>query len=211
MTKNIIVIGAGGHASVIIDIIECMIKEGSDIRIEGLLDDKENLKEFKGYKVFDKISNAKLYADDNVEFIIAIGNNEVRKKIAQNIKELRFFKAIHPCSIIANDAKIEDGTVVMAGTIINSGTSIGKHTIINSGAIVEHDNNIGDFTHISPGATLCGGVNIGSQTHIGANATIIQGIKIGSQTIVGAGSTVIRNIGDNVVVVGTPARIIKSI
>ena len=99
----------------------------------------------------------------------------------------------------------------MPRAIINANTYIGKHSIINSGAIIEHDNIICDFIHISPGATLCGGVSVGESTHIGANSTVIQSQKIGSNSIVGAGSTVITDIESNVIVVGSPAKEIKSV
>ncbi|MGL5348084.1 MAG: acetyltransferase [Peptostreptococcaceae bacterium] len=206
---NVIAMGAGGHCSVVLDILENMIATGYDIKIKGLLDDNLDLCEFRGYKVLDRIDNVRIYNDENTFFIITIGNNEVRRKIALNFKELRYLTAIHPSAIIGKDVYIDNGSVIMPKAVINANSTIGSHVIINTGAIIEHDNIIGSFSHISPGATLCGGVNIGEGCHIGANSTIIQYKTIGQNSIIGAGSVVIKNITSNVTAVGTPTRIIR--
>lgn len=207
--KDIVIIGAGGHSSVIIDIIENMIDRGHEIQIKGLLDDNDDIKEFMGYKVLGKVENANLYNIENTEYVIAIGSNSIRKKIAYQYKNLKYFTAIHPTATISKSTYINEGTVIMARSVINANSEIGSHVIINTGAIVEHDNKIGSFSHISPGATLCGGVSIGEETHIGANSTVIQYKSIGSRTTIGAGSTVIKDICSDVVAVGSPAKIIK--
>ncbi|WP_312287477.1 acetyltransferase [Terrisporobacter sp.] len=209
--KNIIVIGAGGHASVIIDILENMKKTGHKINVKGLLDDKENLTEFMGYPVLDKIKNILVYNDENTEFVIAIGSNKIRKEIATELSVLKYFIPIHPTAIIGTNVLIKEGTVVMPRVVINTNTTIGKHVIINSGAVIEHDNIIGDYVHVSPGTILAGGVSIGELTQIGANSTVIQCVEIGSNTIVGAGSTVIRNIESDVTAVGSPAKVLKAL
>lgn len=209
--KNIIIIGAGGHASVIIDIIESMRNVGHEVRIQGLLDDRKDITEFMGYKILDKINNAPLYNYKDTEFVIAIGNNRIRKEIAKKFNELKYFTAIHPTALIGSNVNLKSGTVVMPRAIINANTYIGSHVIINSGSIVEHDNVIDDFAHISPGTTLCGGVTVGESTHIGANSTVIPCKKIGSNSVIGAGSVVVNDIISNVVAVGIPAKIIRNI
>ncbi|MEX6586730.1 acetyltransferase [Paraclostridium bifermentans] len=204
--KEVIVIGAGGHSSVIIEIIESMIDSGHDLKIKGLLDDNEKISEFMGYKIIDKIENAMIYNSEDTEYVIAIGNNQTRKKIYSKFKNLKYFTAIHPSAIVSKSSVIKEGTVVMARSVINANSEVGSHVIINTGAIIEHDDKIGDFCHISPGATLCGGVTIGEETHIGANSTIIQYKSVGSKTIIGAGATVINDIESNVVAIGCPAK-----
>ena len=209
--KNIIIIGAGGHASVIIDIIESMKNVGHELRILGLLDDRKDITKFMGYKILDKINNAPFYNYKDTEFVIAIGNNRIRKEIAEKFNELKYFTPIHPTALIGSNVNIKTGTVVMPRAIINANTYIGSHVIINSGSIVEHDNVIDDFAHISPGTTLCGGVTVGESTHIGANSTVIPCKKIGSNSVIGAGSVVVNDIISNVVAVGIPAKIIRNI
>ena len=207
--KDIIIIGAGGHASVVIDIIESMKKNDHEVNIKGLIDDNEEITEFMGYPILGKLGDILVYTNNDTEFVIAIGNNEIRRKIAIELKDLKYFTAIHPTSIIGTNVSIGNGTVVMPRSVINANSVIGKHSIINSGAIVEHDNRIGNFTHISPGAVLAGGVTVGNSTQIGANSVVIQCLNIGSNSIVGAGSTVIRDIESNVTAVGTPAKVLK--
>ena len=206
--KDIIIIGAGGHASVIIDIIESMKNAGHELRIIGLLDDRKDITKFMGYKILDEINNAPLYNYNNIEFVIAIGNNKVRKEIAERFNGLKYFTPIHPTALIGSNVNLKSGTVIMPKVVINANTYIGNHVIINSGAIVEHDNIIDDFAHISPGTTLCGGVTVGECTHIGANSTVIPCKKIGSNSVIGAGSTVVSDILSNIVAIGTPAKII---
>lgn len=209
--KDIVIIGAGGHASVIIDIIESMKEFGQTINIKGLLDDNEKINEFMGYPILDKLENTLVYNNKNTEFIIAIGNNQIRKKISDEMKNLRYFTAIHPTATIGNNVLIKEGTIIMPRAVINANSMIGKHVIINTASVVEHDNIIDDYAHISPGAILSGGVTVGKATQIGANSTVIQYVNIGSYSIVGAGSTVIKNIDSNVIAVGSPAKVIKKL
>ncbi len=206
--KQVILLGAGGHAAVIIDILKAQIAKGENFEIKGLLDDSDKT-ECNGYPVLGAIASVDDFNDEKTEFIIAIGNNAVREAIQCQHAKLKFMTAIDPTAMIGSNVVIEGGTVVMPGAIINANSKIGRHVIINSGAIVEHDNVIGDYVHLSPNATLCGMVKIGKLTHIGASATVIQGISIGEQSIIGAGSTVIRDIVSAVTAVGTPAKIVQ--
>ena len=206
MSKKVVIIGAGGHAKVIADII---IKSGDEV--VGFLDDniEKDTIVIDNYKVIGKTEDClKLKEDKELYFIIAIGNNFTRKDIAEKYN-LNYYTAIHPTAIIGMQVQIEKGTVIMANTCINPSTIIGKHCIINTGAIVEHDNSIKDFVHISPNATLCGTVTIGEETHIGAGNVIKNNITITNNCIIGAGAVVVKNIEESGIYVGIPARLIK--
>ena len=203
--KKIILFGAGGHAAVILDILKAQISNGEEIEIKGLLDDSDKL-EFMGYPVLGETKKANFFNNEDVYYIIAIGSNKIRQKLAKKYAHLKFYTAIHPSAILGSRVTIQDGTVVMPRAVINANSQIGHHVIINSGAIVEHDNVIGDYVHLSPNATLCGTVSVKQLTHIGANATVIQGITVGEQVIVGAGSPVIQDIPNQVTVIGSPAK-----
>ena len=206
--KEIILLGAGGHAAVILDILKAQIEKGEPIKIKGLLDDS-NKKEWMGYPVLGSTLKANYFNEENTYFIIAIGSNKMRYKLSKKYSHLKFFTAIHPSAIIGSQVNIGVGTVVMPNAVINANSQIGQHVIINTGAVVEHDNLIGDYVHLSPNATLCGTVRVKPLTHIGAGATVIQGKIIGMQSIIGAGATVITDIPNEVVAVGTPAKVIK--
>lgn len=205
MSKQVVIIGAGGHAKVIADII---VKSGD--RVYGFLDDNleigttiANNEQFKIIGKIEKIN--KLKENTNLEFVIAIGDNTVRKNIAENYN-VKYYTAIHPSSIIALDVSIEEGTVVMANTVINTSAKIGRHCIVNTGAIIEHDNIIENYVHVSPNATLCGTVKIGECTHIGANATVKNNIEICNKCIIGAGALVVKNINESGAYVGVPVK-----
>lgn len=193
--------GASGHGKVIIEILE---KENR--KIDGIFDDNPHITSLSGYLVqpfpaqFNVLQN---------EMILSIGNNRIRKKIAEQI-DVNFGTACHPFSSISHRTQIGAGTVIMAGVVVNADVTIGKHCIINTNASVDHDCVVEDFVHISPNAALCGNVSIGEGTHIGAGAVVIPGIKIGKWCHVGAGAVVIKDIPDFTTSVGNPAQIIKT-
>ena len=135
--KQVIIIGASGHGKVVADIVE---KSANNVR--GFLDDNVNGCVF-GYPVLGKISDWDKYTSE-CEFVIAVGDNQIRGKIAHIIENSKLHTAIHPTASIAKDVKIGCGTVIMANAAINPTSTIGKNCIINTGAIVEHDNIIGD-------------------------------------------------------------------
>ncbi len=207
MHKSVIILGASGHAKVIADII----KKSNDELI-GFLDDNKDVQGkviFDNKKVIGRISEDELNKYKDCYFIIGIGNNKTRKNIANKYNNLKWYTAIHPNAIIANEVEIEEGTVVMAGTVINTGTKIGKHCIINTCSSLDHDNSIEDYVHISPGAHLAGAVKIGEETWICAGVTVINNVNIKNNCIIGAGAVVISNIEKEGTYVGIPSKIIK--
>ena len=196
--KKVIIIGASGHAKVIADIV---IKNGD--KLVGFLDDNIQLPDkVIGYPYLGVISNYSKYADDCC-FVIGIGNNSIRKRIAENMN-VKWYTAIHPSAQIAIDTVIGEGTVVMADAVINTSAKIGKHSIVNTASVIEHDNVIGDYVHISPNATLCGTVNIGNLTHIGAGVTVKNNVSVCQDVIVGAGGVVVKDIITAGIYVGVP-------
>lgn len=198
ISSMITVYGASGHAKVVIDIIT-----SNQYTITQVLDDNDAITSIMGYEVTKPL--LKVY--ENV--VIAIGNNTIRKKIAQQL-QAKYSKAlIHNTATIGSDVLLGAGTVVMPRAIINASVSIGSHCIVNSASVIEHDVTIGDFAHISPGAIVTGGVTIGDGCHVGAGAVILPNLTIGKNVIIGAGAVVINDIADYNVVVGNPARILK--
>lgn len=196
---DLIIIGGGGHAKVIAD-----IATANGYNILGFLDDNDAACEFSGIKRLGKIEDCVKYSD-KAKFIIAIGNNTVRKNICQKYP-LHFATLIHPSAVISKYSQIGEGTVVMPNAVVNSHSKIGKQCIINTAAVVEHDNQIGDYTHLSPNAALCGTVKVGEMCHIGAGATIINNTSICDNVVVGAGAVVVKDITENGTYVGVPAK-----
>lgn len=204
MQKEVVIIGAGGHAKVIADII----KKSGDV-VVGFLDDNIDI---QGKIIFDNkkvLGTTKEECIDKYKdkfFVIAIGSNKVRELLSNKYHYLNWYTAIHPNSVISTDVLIGEGTVVMAGAIINAGTQIGKHCIINTSVSVDHDNHIEDFVHISPGTHIAGTVSVGKNSWICTGATIINNIKVEENIIVGAGAVVINDLNEkNTTYIGIPA------
>lgn len=208
--EQILVLGHGGHARSLIDILE-----------------RENKYQIAGYVINDNVIDGSMDypvigTDEDLEHLYQngirnaalgigyLGKAELRERLYVKLKDIGFHMPVicDPSAIISEHAKIEEGSFIGKGAIINSDVTVGKMCIINSGAIVEHDCQIGDFSHISVGSILCGGVYIGRASFVGANSTIIQEKTIGKNSIIGAGSVVINDISAENTVVGVPARVI---
>lgn len=200
MGEVISILGAGGHAKVVIEIAEDL---GYNINV---YDQDPTIREILQYSVSNHVDELK--NKDNIFF--AFGNNYSRKINSLKYKPITF-NLIHPTAVVSRNAKLGYGNVVMAGAIINSSTVIGNHCVINTSASIDHDCVIADFVHISPSAALAGNVRVEEGSHIGINACIKQNITVGKWSVVGAGAVVVKDVPDNVVVVGNPARIIKKI
>ncbi len=205
MMKKICIIGGSGHAMVVADIIECMIRTGEQVELIGFLDDNPLKSRMLSYNRLGSLNQIEELTKSEVNFCIAIGDNRTRKSITEKYKT-QWFTPIHPKAIVSPHVQIMEGSVIMPGCIINAGTVIGRHVIINSAAVIEHDCKVSDFVHVSPNATLCGNVRVDESTHIGAGATIIHNIKIGAHSIIGAGAVVVRDVIDGVIVKGIPAK-----
>jgi sugar O-acyltransferase (sialic acid O-acetyltransferase NeuD family) len=209
---GIIVVGASGHAKVVIDIIE---HQGC-YNIVGLVDTfKQPGAELMGYHVIgredcirDLLARGKI-----VGGIIAIGHNWVRCQMARGIQELApdfaFVNAIHPSARIAREVTLGHGVAVMAGVSVNPGTQIGDFCFLNTNSSVDHDNILGEFSCLQPNAATGGNVRIGAFSAVSMGANIIHGVSIGSHTVIGAGATVVADIPDLVVAFGTPCRVIR--
>ena len=193
--------GAGGHCKVVIDALH----RENKFQIKQILDDAPLDNMILGISV-SKNFNEDDFSDKNC--IITIGNNQIRKKIA-NLFKANYIMTIHPNAIVSKFAKVGKGTQIMAAAVVNSDALIGEHCIINTGAIIEHDCILGDYVHISPNATLGGNVTVGELSQVGIGATIIQNITIGKNVMIGAGAVIIENIPDNAIVVGVPGKVVK--
>jgi len=200
-TDPVYIIGAGGHAKVVIASLHA-----NSIACAGVFDDDRSL---WGEKILDiPILGAVEELRDlpSIVAVNAIGNNSTRRAISERFRNVNWLTVIHPNTWIHSSVKIGCGTVVFAGSVIQPDTIIGKHTIINTSASVDHDCVIGDFCHIAPGCHIAGGVKIGNEVFLGIATAVIPCVSIVSNTVIGAGATVIENIDNAGVYIGTPAR-----
>lgn len=207
-TKTLIIIGAGGHGKVVADCAR-MTKQFDDIRfLDGKYPELLHVADWEIVGHQDDYAN---YDDKNTWYFVAIGSNHVRHKWQQKLltNGLKIATLVHPNACVAQDVIIGQGTLILAGCVINILTEIGSGCIINTGATVDHDCSIGEFNHIAPGVNLAGAVQLGIEVFMGVGCNVIQCVSIGEKTTVGAGSTVLQNIPANVTAVGTPAKVIK--
>ena len=200
---SLVIIGASGHGKVVADIAIKM----NHWKSIAFLDDNEEVKSCLGFEVIGKTNDFLKYKEE-ADFIVAIGNNEIRENIQEQIVEqgLSIATLIHPSAIIGTDVKIGTGVVVMAGVVINSSTNIGKGCIINTSSSIDHDNEIGDYVHISPGTNLAGNVRVGKGSWIGIGVSVNNNINISSEVTVGAGAVVVKDICSGGVHIGIPAK-----
>lgn len=208
--REIVVFGSGGHAKVVIDVIE---KQG-EYSIAGLIDDRRPPGEtLLGYRILGGAADISHAAKGITTGIVAVGDNWQRHLLAENILELQkdfeFITAIHPFTAISRDVEIGPGTVVMAGVVINSGSRIGRHCILNTRCSLDHDNSTGDFATVGPGAVTGGNVAIGEFSTLALGASAIHGVKIGPHTVIGAGSCVLKDVEGRSVAFGCPARRVR--
>ena len=190
--------GAGSQGKVVFEI--CQL---SELFVEVVVDDNDNLQKNWTIPVVRHIPN------HIREGVLAIGNNSVRKNIADRSFDKIFLTIISPNANVSSRAVLGSGTVVMAGATISVDAKIGSHVIVNTNASIDHDCVLEDYVHVSPNVALSGGVLIGEGTHIGIGACVIPGVKIGKWTTIGAGSVILKDIPDKVTVVGNPGKIIK--
>lgn len=193
MKKQILLIGAGGHARSCIDVIE----RENKYKIYGLVGLKKEIgKKINGYKVLATEDDIQKYRKKGVKYaLITLGgfrNAKSRFRLFKNLKKKRFIfpKIISPKAYISKNSIILEGTIVMHGAMINSNSKIGSNCIINSKSLVEHDCVIGDNVHISTGAIINGSVNIGSNSFIGSGSIIRNNLNLKKNSFFKMGSII---------------------
>ncbi|SHJ50129.1 acetyltransferase [Paramaledivibacter caminithermalis] len=211
MKKKIILIGAGGHAKVIIDILN----KDKDYEIIGCLD--------KNYKYKPKILGYDVMGDDSIisrlynsgirYAFVALGDNRLRYKISENLiaEGFSLINVISKNAYISDFVKLGYGIAIMPGVVINANTIVGNNTIINTNASIDHDCSIGDNCHVAPGSSLSGYVNVENGAFLGTGCNVRDGVKIGKWSIIGVGSAVVKDIPSYSLAYGVPAKIIRGI
>ncbi|MDI9470499.1 MAG: NeuD/PglB/VioB family sugar acetyltransferase [Bacillota bacterium] len=202
MQRNVIVVGAGGHAKVIADILKV-----SGDRVLGFLDDKAP-EQLPGFHILGSTSDICSFPP-NALFVPAFGNNHARQSLMEK-NHVNWCSAIHPTAVLAEDVTVGPGTVIMANAVVNSGTKIGKGVIINTGATVDHDCTLEDYVHVSPGAHLAGTVSLGRCSWVGIGGIIINNINVCRDVVLGAGAVVVKDITEPGVYIGIPSSPIKA-
>lgn len=213
MKLPLIILGAGGHAKVLLEILA-----GQGENILGFTDaawaegPEETGNNFMGFPVLGRDDSVTSYPCEQVRLVNGLGSIQAvnkRQAIYLTFEALgyQFTEVIHRTAIVSAWSTLGAGVQLMAGSIVQPGTTIGENTLINTKAAVDHDCRIGAHVHLGPGVTLSGGVEVGDGVHVGTGATVIQGIRIGEAAFVAAGSLVVHDVPAGTRVMGVPARI----
>ena len=208
---EIVVVGGGGHARVVISILR-KLKHYSIIGYTDLRDHGTVLG--VSYLGSDRELAARATGPKKLNAVLAVGQvglGKSRYELWMRLPShaLSFPEIVSPDAIVNEGVSGGEGAVVMDGAVINTGATIGRGVIVNTNSTVEHDVRLEDWVHVAPGATISGGVTVGSFSMIGAGATVIEGIMITAGCTVGAGATVVQDLAEPGVYVGSPARRIE--
>lgn len=202
VVRNLSILGAGGHAKVVIDSLGQSL-ESSQVRVL-----EEGRKASRKLLEIYPVESFNDWGDIDEYFHIAIGSNEARARLGKDAEKhgKKSVTIAHRLAVISECALLEDGVFVAANAIIAPDVVIKAGCIVNHASVVDHDCSIGEYSHIAPGVILGGGVNVGKQCLIGSGSIVLPGLSIGDGAIVGAGSVVTKSISENEKVVGNPAK-----
>jgi len=205
VNRPVIVLGAGGHARVVIEVLR---RIGAEILGYAAPAQLTTLAEGVGY-----LGNDEALEFPASEILLAngLGSGDAlrpRIELFTGFVETGFSFAtlVHPSAVVAEDVTLGQGAQVMAGAVLQPGCQVGDNAIINTRAVLDHDCLIGAHTHIAPGATLCGGVTIAEAVLVGVGACIRPSIDVGTRSVIGAGAAVVSAVGEGKTVVGVPAK-----
>jgi sugar O-acyltransferase (sialic acid O-acetyltransferase NeuD family) len=190
------VVGAGGHAKVVVATLQALGRE-----VAGIYDDDPASwgRALLGVAVVGPPERARSPA------IVAIGDNRARQALVARLG-LEWTSAVHPAALVHPSVGLEPGVVVFAGAVLQPDTRLGAHTVVNTAASVDHDCLLGPFVHVAPGARLAGGVAVGEGALLGIGSAVIPGVSIGAWAVVGAGAACVRAVPAGVTARGVPAR-----
>ena len=207
MTAGVVIVGAGGHAKVCIELLRVAGETvayciGGDDSGEACL----------GVPVLQGDAHlARLRELGFERAFIAIGSNALRERLSHSVHALgyRIVNAISPGAAVSPSARLGQGVAIMAGAVINADSHIGDLAIVNTCASVDHDGWIGTAVHIAPHCGLAGNVTVGTRTFLGIGCKVIPGIRIGDDVMAGAGSVIVSDVLDKSRIAGVPARNLK--
>lgn len=211
--QNIVIVGSSGHASVLAD----LARLDGRYNIVGLVDRFRAPGEWTlGLEVLGREEDLPALAGRRAlaGVVVAIGDNAVRATVARRIRELcpelAFVTLVHPRAVVAGDVILGEGTVVMAGAVVNPGASVGRLCILNTHCSLDHDSRLDDHASLAPGVVTGGRCHVGECAAVGIGAVLLQDVRVGAHAVVGGGSLVIGEIDACVVAYGSPARVVRS-
>lgn len=202
MSISVAILGAGGHAAVVMD---ALTLNGVAFTLWDENDAVVGTRRMD--QPVEKLSEAS-WSDMGDHVHVAVGNNRVRERIARQAlaKGKVLYTVVHSAATIAAAGTVDPGVFVGAGAVVGPMAAVGQGSIINHGAVVDHDARVGEFAHVAPNATLSGRVCVGDGALCGASCVVLPGTVVGARSVVAAGAVVHRDVPANCTVAGLPAR-----
>jgi sugar O-acyltransferase (sialic acid O-acetyltransferase NeuD family) len=209
--NDIVIVGAGGHARVLIDVLATR-----GVVPRGLIDPQVECGTI--------ISNVEVLGDDSwldghrgkdLDIVVGIGSTgsvTARMNVFDSLRAKGFAIAgcIHSSVVIGSNCRIDITAQVLPGCVINNSATIDANVVLYTGSIVEHDCVVEEHAYLSPRVTLCGNVRVGARSFVGAGATVLPGVRIGANAVVAAGAVVTQDVADGQTVMGVPAKVVDS-
>lgn len=212
--KRVVIIGAGGHAREVAEILRHQAQQRDGLPLLGFVDDDIHLrgKVISGSPVLGDWSWFEGIDRSEVAIVCAVGLPGARKLLAERAVSsgLSFINAVSPLAYVSPGAQVGQGVMIFPHTFVSTETFIGDHTILNVGATVSHDTKLGRYSTVNPGVHLAGNVSIGEGCYLGIGSSVIHGITIGAWTTLGAGGVAVRDLPGDVIAVGVPARVVRT-
>jgi UDP-perosamine 4-acetyltransferase len=193
----VILLGAGGHAKVVLDLLQALDRQVLGVCDPGLAD--QGIQQWRGLPVLGNDEAIEQHDPNSIALANGTGSlpgNHLRRRLhAQFTRQgYHFTTLVHPSATLGSGVELGQDVQVMAGVIVQADTRIGDDVILNTGACIDHDGVIGNHVHIAPGAVLSGDVRVADGCHIGPGAVIIQGVRLGQGAVIGAGTTVLSDL-----------------
>lgn len=206
--KRVVILGAGGHALVVIDIL----RYSTDVQIVGCIaDGADSLTDVAGVPLLGSMDRLESLHREGLAVAMGVGgwtDTVGRRRIHERAASagVEIISAIHPGAHVSPSAKVDPGCVIFAGAVVNPGASLGRNVVVATNSSIDHETTIGDHTLISAGVTIGANCRIDSDCLVAIGATVASRITIGRNSLVGAGAVVVGDVAENASVIGVPAR-----
>jgi UDP-perosamine 4-acetyltransferase len=210
-SRRIVIVGAGGHAREVLEVLLACRRAGQDIELLGFIDEgRDGAKSLNGLPVLGDMRWLERADRDRVEVICALGTPSLCAKVAEDLRgmQLRIGSAIAPTAWIAESARVGQGVIIFPNAVVSANCGIGENVSLNVMASISHDTQVGRYCSIGPGARLAGNVTLGERCFVGMGANVVQGVNVGSRSVIGAGAVVLHDLPPGVTAAGVPARIL---
>lgn len=210
MTDSLIILGTGGSAYDVLDIVEAINARQPTWRVAGFLDDVRPVGEtYLGLDVLGRLADAPRFCGHRFISVIGSDSSYLRRPeilAGTGLRPEQFATLVHPSACVSSRARLGRGTYVNYGASVAGGVVAGDHVALSPGVIVGHDSVIADYGMVAPGAVISGFVQLDRACYVGARAVIRQRLRVGAGALVGMGAVVVREVAAGAVVVGNPAR-----